>query len=331
MEPVAQKLAQFESLVESLEQSGLKVENVFKYGYIVHPKKISDKLNFSENKSIGLTLMAVTHGNEVAGIEVLNQIICLIKDLPELVTYPIGLIMGNPDASMQNKRFLEKDLNRSFDQDHENSKESKRAREIEKILVKTSYLLDFHQTIEPTELPFFIFGYRGHDGFEFAKEIDCTLPIVTHWGKPFSDDGRCSDEYVISKKGTGITLELGQNSYNPYHVAVGFRAAINAIKTCHNKLLGLPWTKSKDTTAKIYSWGEVIPYPGGGKLDPGWFNFRSVKKGEKIGSQSSGDLKASVEGKILFPKYLTSKTTQIPAEICRILKEVSFDELPDKS
>lgn len=326
MEKLLKKLDKFDFSVKQLKTFGINVSCEFKYGYILSPSKSG--INISSNpKDIGLTLMGITHGNEVAGIDVLAQFVEFIGECPEYLTFPVALILGNYEACLQDKRFLDKDLNRSFDQTNSTLLEEKRARQIESILIRSRFLLDFHQTIEPTESPFFIFGYKNHEGFEFAREVDPSIPIVTHWAGSFSNDGRCSDEFVISNGGTGITLELGQNSFNPYHVAVGFRAALKAVKIVQRKIEGKNWSQHDDE-AEIYTWGEVLPFPEKGCLDEGWHNFRSVEKGQKIGTCKDGDLKAGVSGKILFPKYLRNPNTAAPAEICRILKKISKSDLP---
>ena len=51
----------------------------------------------------------------------------------------ITFILGNKNAALQNMRYIERDLNRSFDTESTETAEHKRAKEIEKILKKKKY------------------------------------------------------------------------------------------------------------------------------------------------------------------------------------------------
>lgn len=323
---ISTKLQQFQSLFSDGSALPFSIEEPVPFSYLLKPATPCPK----GAKPIALTLMGIVHGNEVGGIETLLQVGRFIKAMPELVKLPIVLALGNPEAAKINRRFVERDLNRSFDQDKTELWEQQRARQLESVLIDTNYLLDIHQTIEPSESPFFIFSSQNHrEGIPFARAVDPTLPIVTHWGKPFSADGRCSDEFVIRNGGSGITLELGQNSFDPYQVAVGVRACLNALRTVSAKLKGEPWpAEVAGYPLELYTWGQVIDFPEGGRLDDGWVNFKPVAAGQALGQSSSGPIVAEGAGKTLFPKYLRSPTTKAPAEICRVLKEIALSDIP---
>ena len=64
---------------------------------------------------IDLTVMAVTHGNEVAGIAVINRLLEHIQENVDFLSFSLGIILGNTPASRENVRFRQRDLNRSFD------------------------------------------------------------------------------------------------------------------------------------------------------------------------------------------------------------------------
>lgn len=329
---ISTKLQQFQSLFAKAGQLPYEVTSPIDSSYLLTPKK--SPCNLPGDKPVGLTVMAITHGNEVGGIETVLQVGRFLQAVPELVKVPIALVLGNTKAAEINRRFVERDLNRSFDQDPASYGdnplwEQRRARQLETLLIQTNFLLDIHQTIEPAESPFFIFSSQNHpEGIPFARAVDPTLPIVTHWGKPFSADGRCSDEYVIRNGGSGITLELGQNSFNPYQVAIGVRATLNAIRTVAAKLSGQPWPEAEGYPLELFTWGQVIDFPAGGALAEGWVNFKPVAAGEVMGQSDGGPIVADVAGKVLFPKYLRARTTKAPAEICRVLTPIQLSDIP---
>ena len=53
---------------------------------------------------IDLTVMAVTHGNEVAGIAV-NRLLEHIQENVDFLSFSLGIILGNTPASREDVRF----------------------------------------------------------------------------------------------------------------------------------------------------------------------------------------------------------------------------------
>lgn len=206
--------------------------------------------------------------------------------------------------------------------------EAKRADILEQILAKTAYLVDFHQTREISENPFFIFPHTKN-GFAFAQAIAPQIPVITHWGKPFSADGRCSDEYVNSQGGVGITIEVGQNGYAPFSIGAGVWAAMQAVRTVTAYLIGAPLVHDKEVTPQIYTWLEILGYGEGDvSLVPGWRNFSHVSAGQKIGVRDGKDIIAPAEAWLLFPQYPKPTDKRRPAELCRLMRRITVDELP---
>ena len=250
----------------------------------------------------------------------------------------IGIALGNPAAAMKSVRFTERDLNRSFGRADTQLLEEKRADELEKLLIKSRYFIDFHGVKLPVGSPFWIFPYTK-GGYEFARAIGPDVPLITHWGKGFSEDGQCSDEFVNKNGGTGITIELGQNSFDSRQIGLGVQITLQGLRYVTEQLTGR--TSAKRTVAEkapLYTWGEVIPYPktGGPVLDAGWTNFMPVKKGQRLGSFQGKEITASIDGLVLFPKYpdplkagVTAYGDTPPAaELVRILQEIKESDFP---
>lgn len=301
--------------------SKYKVEKLTKQAFRIH----FGDIDLPSDKKVALTLMAVTHGNEVGGIATLNRLVRYWADSTPLPLV-VDLILGNVEASIANKRYLDRDLNRSFGRQDVQSREDIRARELEPFLSETCFLLDIHQTIEACDRPFFIFGYNNRS-FEFACSLDEQIPIVTHWGKGFSNDGLCTDEFTNTKGGIGITIELGKKGFGTYMEAVGMSVSLSAMNVVHKVLSGEDLSSMANPPQQLYTWGEVIPWPSNkASLDKGWYNFKEVEKGQILGKDGNSDILASVSGPILFPKY-PGAGEKTPAEICRILKPIKVGDL----
>ncbi len=287
--------------------------------------------------TINLTILGVVHGNEIAGLPVLASLIEKILDGGIKVTKPVAFGLGNSVAALAGKRFIDRDLNRSFGgASLGSSHEGARARELQEILSRTRYLVDLHQTREPSETAFFIFPFARRS-FDFARMISTELPVVTHWSGSFSRDGMCTDEYVNSRGGTGITIELGQAGFEETQVATGLASALHALHvTASATVRELPRVEVKPGfKGSIYTWAGTVPYPGSGevRLVPDLVNFQKLNAGDVIGTWEGSAITLPVGGRILFPKYIRPGTPDAdaprPAELCRVIRTVTEQELPE--
>lgn len=316
-------LNQFESICEHWSLAPGKMEKLAPFAYVWHPPEI---VSTHHAKPLGLTLQAITHGNEVGGVEVLLTCLNLIKSGLLQPHFAVGFALGNPEAAARDCRFVERDLNRSFGQKAEASLEERRARSLEPLLSRSSFFLDIHQTIEPSAKPFFIFPYHK-DSFDFAHFLATGIPIVTHWGSSFSKDGMCSDEFVNQAGGIGITLELGQKGFHPYHHGVGVLVALSAFDYVTKMGRADKPNLPEASDVEIFTWKAVIPYQEGASLDEGLYNFQPVTEGQKIGLCADGELRARDSGFLLFPKYQRSRTAPPPQELYRIVQKINPDQL----
>lgn len=318
-----------ESEIKSFEQQfiqglpGHRTEKLCDYGYLLTPSAASPG-SLPEGKQYLWTVMGLTHGNEVAGVAIINETLNFIRQTTLTLTGPTVFILGNPDAARRQVRFIERDLNRSFNRQGKDTLEERRVGKIQPILAQTRFLLDFHQTMEPSETPFWIFPYTPN-AIKLAAILAQDLPVITHWHGGFSQEGMCTDEFVNSVDGTGVTLELGQNSFSPYHIAVGFKVLLQAITGIKN---AGTVTNSPLRGTRYFTWGEILPFPDGEvRLRDGLFNFKAVRHREVLGEANGTAILAGCDGFILFPKYVRQTDVRRPTELCRIIKEVSFGDL----
>ena len=291
-----------------------------------------------DGKKYPYVVSAIIHGNEVGGLASLNEFLEVLLSGILKPGCPVVVFLGNVDASLRDVRFLERDMNRSFNMEEFATHEARRAKELDEVMLGARYYLDIHQTKMHSSTGFFIFPFKK-ESFEFARELMPRTPIVTHWGTPFSSEGMCSDEYVNSLGGTGITLELGQNGYDPYHVALGFRGIIAGYSFVWEKIFGEPMRGVKESRltspGEIYTWANVVPYPESGRvlLDQGWDNFKTISKGQRMGMIDSSILEAPCDGYMIFPNYtiVGSSDTIRPKELYRVMQRITEDHLPSQT
>lgn len=316
---IAAAIDRFDTLLSQWTGYG-RVEKLARYVYRWTPPVSSLK----PKKSIALTLQAVTHGNELGGIASLTECLKLIHSGVIKPEIPMAFALGNFEGSLANKRFLEADLNRSFGAKDQTTLEAKRALELSPLLADTDFFLDFHQTIEPSLKPFFIFPYAA-PSLAFARACHEEVSIVTHWGKPFSLDGMCTDEYVNYSGGVGITIELGQKGFDAYQTSVGLQAALGAIRYVQETLRGK--YKAAEAAPPLYTWKLIELHEDGMDLKEGLFNFQYVEKGEVLGAHGSKPLLSRESGWLLFPKYHRDPSAPRPREIYRIAKRIEVQQL----
>ncbi len=286
--------------------------------------------------TINLSIMAIVHGNEVGGLPVVTRLLDYILTGEIQLKSTIGIAIGNIEAARAGRRFLDRDLNRSFGIGSiGETREAIRANQLQELLRRSRFLFDIHQTREPSQTPFFIFPWARRS-FDFARMISKELPIVTHWGGSFSKDGMCSDEYVNSMGGTGITIELGQSGFDPGQLEIGFSSTLHALHATGSaevrqlEVSDVP----KEFAGSIYTWNAMIPYPQAGvvALKPGFENFQTLAAGTPLARHDNQEITAPVSGRMLFPKYVRPGTPDAdgprPAELCRIMKTISSEELP---
>lgn len=316
---IEREFAKFHSNIKELSACGYQVREEIDNGYVIMPHGSDELL---------LTLMAVTHGDEVAGLAVLNEVVEFLRAGFAPLRGGLALLLGNYPAVLQGTRYVRRDLNRSFALQEVAGEmdEVARARSLAKVLRRTKFFIDFHQTTEHSTSCFGIFPFQ-HRSFAFAQLVQGELPVVTRFSGRFSQDGMCSDEFVQEQGKVGITIELGQKGFDPTQIACGVLIALRALRGVNN-------AASLDdvvVTTPLYTFGQVVTYPPSGevRLVEGLYNFKQVAGGEHLGAIDGKAVVAEEDGAVLFPKYRFDRVRP-PHELCYILRRVVAEDLPQK-
>ncbi|MCP4807996.1 MAG: hypothetical protein GY913_32055 [Proteobacteria bacterium] len=255
---------------------------------------------------------SMIHGNETGS---LPAVVELAEDLSSGAVQfggRVSLFIGNVEAARADRRFLEADLNRVFIDSDVDTHEHRRARELRRILDEADVFIDLHQTILPTEQPFYIFPWTAKGG-DWARGLAAARVWVTRpSGESFSSGTCCADEYVRNRGHIGLTVELGQKGFSPSAGQLASRVMRRALVMAETGDREGPELEFWRTTAKV-------PYSDRAlRLRPGLTNFRPVRRGERLTADDAPTVVSPHDGVLLFPKY-PPDDQPLPNEIVRVL------------
>lgn len=285
----------------------LKIINEFSELQKSHPGPVSYSLMFGSPSASKVALItAGIHGNEVGTLPAFLEFAKNLKIQDGCVI----MALGNIDALKENKRYLDEDMNRLFSEIDRNTSERKRAGEIKQLIDMADYHLDLHQTIEPTQHPFYLL--RPHIRAEsFASLLGVTdMAIMTDTKKGVQKGYMTSGAYAYSKGLLSVTLEVSEKGYfeeATQRTEIGLKnfldIYLNELKTDHylesQQVKGL----TKITMKSSEPYNSKKSY-----LLGGFQNLQFVKKGTHLGvhpdkPESEQNFYAPEDGYLLFPKY----------------------------
>ncbi len=265
---------------------------------------------------------AGVHGNETSGIEALKNIFKVLKEKSlEFNGFLIGL-KGNITAIAQNRRYLDVDLNRVWEEDLEknitknkNLSEYQEAADLLEVIheiplgnFKQKFFLDLHGTSADNG----IFAIVTQKSSTNKAIKDLTIPIIL-----------------------GLHEEL-KNTTVPYFENLGFNSAaveggkIGDKKTIanHEKVVWeilrdlhviqeeeipqeiredhflVNFSKPLPDVLSLAYCHKIIPEDNF-KMKPGFKNFDFVKEGDLLATDINGNIRAKTDGYVLMPLYQT--------------------------
>jgi len=210
----------------------------------------------------------------------------------------------NPAAFKQNKRFVEKNLNRVFKK-HTDPKlyEEKLANILTGYIDICDFMLDLHSQSSPG-LPFVFQDYEDTKTNNFARTVGVET-IIKGWPEMYADanglNAGDTANYAHEKNKIGIVVECGQHEdARAPHVA--YLAIVNSL--IHLGMIDKPATQSHQNH-KIIRGQIVFTVPEeGGHLVKEWQHLQNISKGQELAVSSTGkSIRAPYDSVILLPKY----------------------------
>lgn len=282
--------ARFQKLQDELQRLGRVSESFGRGGFV-----LDGPSRGGQNRDIDLLILTLVHGNEPGSLLPVTQLLetFLTGQAPAC---RIAFSVGNHFAAEQGRRYIEKDLNRCFGVGDSVSLEGQRAVEIEKLIMRSCYLLDIHQTNYETKSDFFIFP-EGKTNVDFASKLSSETPIITH-GLDFSSDGDTSDTFASVRGITAITYEMGQIGRTAEQSERTLSILRNAVAAASGR------AGDVQTQPNILKFGQRITSSSQRRLIPNLINMAKVRRGQVLGHcDKTGPILAMHDGYVLFPKY----------------------------
>ncbi|NRA65683.1 MAG: succinylglutamate desuccinylase/aspartoacylase family protein [Pseudobacteriovorax sp.] len=268
-------------------------------------------------REIDLLVLALTHGNEVAGLPILVQ--TLTDVLKKGSKLNIGFCLGNVTAALAGTRFVLSDLNRSFGLEAIQNTEEERARVIGHIMKRSMWAIDLHQTQTTSLEPFFIsrFDQKSYNLLRTLSDIN----FVTYFKPSFSSQGMTTINYHLAHGGFGFGLELGTEGFCQKQVAFGCELLVKMIDAISN-----PRDKQfcVDDDSKALKVKKIFSANSSYLLRSDLANLTAVKKDEFIGHLDGDEIRAEEDSLVLFPKNSSAMMIRVDrkTEVLRLLQPV---------
>ncbi len=254
-------------------------------------------------------LSIMIHGNETLGLHLINYL------LEQPSQKPFGLILGNREATLINKRFVERDLNRSFLEKNNEKFEENRAKEIETFASTFQYVLDIHQTSHDSEREFFL--CRNHKESLQMAEIFPSSPLVFLREPKMSSEGEGFGSFALKNSLPFLTVELGKMGFNQDYFDKG-------LEIIHNFLDFEGEVQSINLERSCYLFSKkVIKQSEDDLLVSGLTNLQPVSKGKNL--LKNREFLCPIEGYTLFPKYGDYQKFSI--DLCQILEKKKLKDV----
>lgn len=279
-----------------------------------------------EGAEPGPTLIGLggVHGNEPAGVRALHR---LLEDLRRQGGPSRGefvALTGNITALAQRSRFIDKDLNRQWEDEHlrrlavdvrgaelstEDHERLALLREIRATFDRATaatYIVDIHTT-SSVSAPFLLFGDTLRN-----RRFALDFPVPKILGLEEYIDGTLS-EYLTERGHVTLVFEAGQHdeegSIDNAHAAVWIALAAAGLvdggrhprvraATRHlaAQVRGLP-------SALEVLYRHPVTEGDGFAMRPGFENFARIDKGQVLASDDEGEIRSRWDARLLMPLY----------------------------
>lgn len=289
------------------------------------PPSVDRVLGRVRGASPGPTLLCVAgvHGNEPAGVEGLRRVLAKLAPRASLMRGDFVALAGNRTALTLGRRFVDRDLNRSWTDERiedlrtrgaaaskaEDREQMELLEAIEKVVEAARgpvYLLDLHTTSGPGG-PFTAFGDTLPN-----RNLATNIPVPMIFGLEELVDGTLIA--FLTRHGiVGVTFESGQHD-EPRAVdraEAGIWLALATVAlleesripeaTAGRKLLEKDTAHLPRAMEMIYR-HDIGPLDGF-VMDPGYGNFSPVAAGQVVAHDVHGPVTVRRAARLLMPLY----------------------------
>lgn len=285
-----------------------------------------DQYGFTMSETPDILFTALVHGNEVIGLQVLNLFLEKTLKSNHKAPYTFAVLLCNVPAYSKKQRFINQDLNRSFQAPIDVPKTKKgqeyyRAMEIETAIKKLQprFIIDLHQTTEPTLSPFFMLP-EEESLILSASVINKDWPIITFDTLGFSKDGKTLMEFAWGEKIPALVIEISQNGFD-----------LNLAKTICEELFYLNAEAviappKKDDIGYYKITHQLTKFIVGSELMPGFQNLQGIKENDILGITPAGnEYFCPADGLFIFPKY--GSQAEVSSELGLVATPRNFSDI----
>ncbi|MBT0813083.1 succinylglutamate desuccinylase/aspartoacylase family protein [Litoribacter ruber] len=284
--------------------------------------RILGKYPSSPIKGPTLLVSAGVHGNEPSGVLALKRVFKkLEQEKPQFKGQIIG-VSGNLEALKNQVRLVDRDLNRVCTPDNASKiemveelsfHEAKEFKELLKVIQEIEenpnstrlFFMDLHTTSSPT-VPY-ISVNKGEESYGFAMKFP--LPVAKGIEKYIPGH---FDHYLTLLGHVGFTVEAGQHEAPEsvdYHEAMVIVGLVNSglVEKSDIRDYDHYYNRLKETFGGEEGYKVVyrhhIDEGDLFKMEPGYSNFKEVKKGELLAHSNNEQVFAPMDGRIFLPLY----------------------------
>lgn len=263
------------------------------------------------------------HGNEPAGVVASERVLEHLDHSGLSLAGEVVFVAGNRAALARGVRFVDRDLNRAWTRDEveairrnghrgesaEDREQDELMAVVDELLLSASgpvYVLDLHTTSGPGGA----FSTTA-DTLE-NRALALSLPVPLVLGLEELVDGTLHD-YLDSRGCITVAFEAGQHS-EPEAVTRAEGAiwlTLAATGLIREEQVPQVAAARKALAREARRHPRVVEMrhrhpvaPGDGyRMEPGFRNFQPVRKGDLLGQDRAGKIRASERGRILMPLY----------------------------
>jgi succinylglutamate desuccinylase len=268
-------------------------------------------------------LIGGLHGNEVAGIKAINEVLHAIRIHRIPVNGTLVGLAGNLQAIARNQRFIDYDLNRCWTEEFVEQVYHKDHALAEDIELKTLHqtIIEYKDHDYPAKIVIDLHTTSSEKGnFIVVPKDEATNPVVQRLRQPVVID---LDQHL-----SGTLLRYLQNHG---FLAMAFEGGLIGSSQAIDLHVAGIWEILKTSGAiapdvdssfihsvkKLDQYSDRLPdfvsvkyhhkitESDGFSMNPGFENFQPVVKGEVVASDINGPIKAPVSGLMFLPLYQT--------------------------